>query len=651
MAAVAGGGGARGPANQLREDLRAHLTLARNFAVEVPHHKMMCKAFLDSFEDVRIHCNKYRNKKYMRMLQDVANHQREALVIETQDIDEWCGRQVLRGDVFAAHCGSFIGGISHNVRLYQRMFYDVAKDMLPEHDHGASEDSRVLRKFALSKQMKEDEKRERDRIEKAGGTEVRTKDNMIPDKLKYPFDVRFRETRVGANAIQLPLRMVKSAAIGKLVRFDATVSRVSPVKPKMEIATYVCTLCQCRTFQEIESDEFMPVLNCPSTYCKDNKESGLGEGPSLPQSKFVKYQELKVQELTSEVPVGSIPRCLNILVEGDLTRIGAPGESVTVTGCYIPHVQNVAGKQVTTMFVHAHDIVQHKKGYNEDENSYEYKTLLNHVKQAGKDPHIYEKLAQSIGPQIFGMEDVKKALLLLLVGGVTKKLADGMKVRGDLHVLLMGDPGVAKSQLLKQASQIAPRAVYTSGKGTSGVGLTAAVTRDQQTSEVHLEGGALVLADRGICCIDEFDKMEEADRTAIHEVMEQQTVSIAKAGITTTLNARTSVLAAANPQYGRYDISRSPVENMNLPAALLSRFDLKFLLLDNVEKENDIKLSKFVLETHRYGGCDPKDKKHKVRREVFTSLFEICEVIRALGATQLGREDRATICGHAKSRT
>merc|ERR1719335_2075407 len=177
-------------------------------------------------------------------------------------------------------------------------------------------------------------------------------------------------------------------------------------------------------------------------------------------------------------------------------------------------------------------------------------------------------------------------------------MADGMKIRGDIHTLLMGDPGVAKSQLLKQVAAIAPRSVYTTGKGASGVGLTASVIRDNMTGEVTLEGGALVLADMGICCIDEFDKMEEGDRSAIHEVMEQQSVSVAKAGITTTLNTRTTVLAAANPAFGRYNPYKSPVENMAMPAALLSRFDLQFLLLDTVDSEKDEKLARHVCKVH-----------------------------------------------------
>ena len=219
---------------------------------------------------------------------------------------------------------------------------------------------------------------------------------------------------------------------------------------------------------------------------------------------------------------------------------------------------------------------------------------------------FFTKLAVSLAPEIYGLEDVKKALLLLLVGGTDVNRGD-IKIRGNINICLMGDPGVAKSQLLGFITRLAPRSQYTTGRGSSGVGLTAAVLKDPLTGEMMLEGGALVLADQGVCCIDEFDKMAEADRTAIHEVMEQQTISIAKAGIMTRLNARVSILAAANPAYGRYNPKRTIEQNIQLPAALLSRFDLIWLIQDRADRENDLRLATHITYVHQNGVQPPTD--------------------------------------------
>lgn len=195
------------------------------------------------------------------------------------------------------------------------------------------------------------------------------------------------------------------------------------------------------------------------------------------------------------------------------------------------------------------------------------------IKETSRDPWIHRKLVQSIAPSIYGYENIKEAILYLLFGSVAKRLPD-IKIRGKLNILLVGDPGTAKSQLLRYVASIAPRGLYTSGRGTTAAGLTAAVLREKTTGEMSLEAGVLVLADKGVACIDEIDKMREEDRTAMHEALEQHTVSIAKAGIVATLNARTSVLAAANPTLGRYNTYTTITENLSLPIALLSRFDL-----------------------------------------------------------------------------
>merc|ERR1712018_1009819 len=426
--------------------------------------------------------------------------------------------------------------------------------------------------------------------------ERRPANNAFAPELMRRYEVNFK---TGSDAKPIPIRDVKADSIGKLVNIRGIVTRATEVKPMLQVATYTCDQCGAETYQTIGSTAFMPLLMCPSDDCRINKSGGRLHLQTR-GSKFVKFQEVKVQEHSDTVPVGHIPRSITVYSRGETTRQCIPGNHVSIDGVYLPIVrtgfQAMASGLLSDTYLEAHRIVLVNKSDDDEEGENEEITK-EELKQVQED-NFYDKLACSIAPEIYGHDDVKKALLLLLVGGVDRNPA-GMKIRGNINICLMGDPGVAKSQLLSYMDRLAPRSQYTTGRGSSGVGLTAAVMKDPLTGEMTLEGGALVLADQGICCIDEFDKMDESDRTAIHEVMEQQTISIAKAGIMTSLNARVSILAAANPAYGRYNTKRSIEDNIQLPAALLSRFDLLWLIADKSDRENDLRLARHITYVHQ----------------------------------------------------
>lgn len=552
----------------------------------------------------------------MTQIQAIFERKRRSLIVEVDDVYKW---GMVTGSISTTDrqgaTGLLHDDVIGNARRFQDLFSQAADEVLddmrkadPEAAALQVDESDNLAVLVETRRQREEEFR---RLQAASenlpsnpdGSSRPAGPGADPKNLVPAVMTRLFETYLVPRTVEktVPLRAVRSEHVGRLLSVTGIVTRVTEVKPKVVAAVYVCHGCGYEVYQEVTGRSYMPIVTCPTA----NHVQGGTDAQLMPNytaCKYVKYQELKLQEPAEQVPIGNIPRTMSVKLNGELTRTCTSGDVVKISGIFLPmpfsgYKAMKAGFLADT-FLEGTRVMQLKKTYADETHDEDTRHELHALRH---ETDVYDRLAKSIAPEIFGSIDVKKALLLLLLGAPAKRLPDGMRLRGDLHVCLMGDPGVAKSQFLKHVTKIAPRAVYTTGKGSSGVGLTAAVMRDPVTNELMLEGGALVLADTGVACIDEFDKMNESDRTAIHEVMEQQTVSIAKAGITTSLNARTSVLAACNPAYGRYNRARAPAENINLPAALLSRFDLLFLLLDTPSSDTDLKLARHVTYVHRTG--------------------------------------------------
>lgn len=397
-------------------------------------------------------------------------------------------------------------------------------------------------------------------------------------------------------------RTLSSHHLNNMVSIEGIVTRCSLIRPKIVKSVHWNETKNIFQFREYRDQTMTNGVTTSSVYPQEDDEGN----PLLTEygfSTFRDHQTISIQEMPERAPAGQLPRGVDVLLDDDLVDKVKPGDRVQLVGIYRT-LGNRNTNHNTALFktvLLANNIVLlHSKSGGGLVTATITDTDIRNINKISKKPKLFELLSQSLAPSIFGHDHIKKAILLMLLGGMEKNLENGTHLRGDINILMVGDPSTAKSQLLRFVLNTAPLAIATTGRGSSGVGLTAAVTSDKETGERRLEAGAMVMADRGVVCIDEFDKMSDIDRVAIHEVMEQQTVTIAKAGIHTSLNARCSVIAAANPIFGQYDTHKDPHKNIALPDSLLSRFDLLFIVTDDIEDARDRQVSEHVLRMHRY---------------------------------------------------
>ena len=422
------------------------------------------------------------------------------------------------------------------------------------------------------------------------------------EKIKH--DIR---ARIANFPVQRSLRQINSEIISKMTSVSGMVVRSSEVKPLAKEVTYKCLDKHISKFTLLDGMSLNASVKCQTPNCKHTSLAIIPEA-----SRFIDFQILRLQELPEDLPPGQLPHYVNVSIKQDLVDYARPGDRIVLTGIVRIEQERISGvsKSESALyrlrmdgnnveFIGGKGIKSSRRTEREEISPDEEKI----VKSLAKNPDIYDRLIASFAPHIKGHALFKEAILLLIVGSTQRVLTDGTKIRGDINVFLVGDPGTAKSEMLKFCARIAPRGLYTSGRGSTAAGLTAAVVKDA-SGIFMLEAGAVVLGDQGLVCIDEFDKMRPEDRSALHEVMEQQSASIAKGGIVATLNARTSILAAANPMFGKYDIFKNIYENVNLPIPLLTRFDLVFIVRDIPSQEKDRNIAQHIISQHGFSGTD-----------------------------------------------